>query len=114
PRIVSTLVLLVLAACGGSDHFPTMPSACTNGVKDGVETDVDCGGSVCGPCAAGKACAVTTDCVTGSRCASGVCVSTALCSNGALDAGETDVDCGGSTCPPCATGKRCQANTDCA
>ena len=36
------------------------------------------------------------------------------CDNGALDEGETDVDCGGSTCNPCSDGKKCLANSDCA
>ena len=40
------------------------------------------------------------------------CVS--KCDNGALDEGETDVDCGGSTCSPCDNGKKCLANSDCA
>src|SRR5438094_901063 len=29
---------------------------CGNGRKDGDETDVDCGGGACGPCANGRAC----------------------------------------------------------
>lgn len=40
---------------------------CNDGVRDGSETDVDCGGD-CSPCAAGKHCFVPAD------CASGVCV----------------------------------------
>lgn len=35
------------------------------------------------------------------------------CANGLLDAGESDVDCGG-TCAPCADGKACSAALDCA
>ena len=47
---------------------------------------------------------------------------TQTCLNGSKDTpnngpfsnlGETDVDCGGPTCPPCATGKNCLANSDC-
>lgn len=34
---------------------------CHDGVRDGDETDVDCGGS-CGPCATGKTCTAATDC----------------------------------------------------
>jgi hypothetical protein len=36
-----------------------------------------------------------------------------LCSNGSVDPGETDVDCGG-TCSPCALGQSCGTDTDCA
>jgi hypothetical protein len=40
------------------------PSTCGNKVKDGDETDLDCGGS-CGPCPVGKACLATNDCASG-------------------------------------------------
>ena len=47
-------------------------STCLDGVKDGDETDVDCGGGTCGlRCAPGKSCLVTVDC-TGS-CVAFVC-----------------------------------------
>lgn len=35
------------------------------------------------------------------------------CSNGTLDPGETDLDCGGP-CKPCEPGQRCGVDTDCA
>lgn len=35
------------------------------------------------------------------------------CSNGALDSGETDIDCGGP-CPACSVGKMCMSPADCA
>lgn len=40
----------------------TGPGSCTDAVKNGTETDVDCGGT-CAPCAVGKACLVDQDCV---------------------------------------------------
>ncbi len=45
--------------------------SCADGVTNGKETDVDCGGS-CSPCAAGRTCSVHTDC-TSQDCTSGVC-----------------------------------------
>ena len=39
-------------------------SPCADGVKNGAEVDVDCGGS-CGKCAAGKACTGSADCADG-------------------------------------------------
>ena len=36
-----------------------------------------------------------------------------LCENGKIDAGETDVDCGGA-CAPCAVGQGCSYDSDCA
>ncbi len=38
--------------------------SCSNGVRDGVETDVDCGFS-CGDCALGKRCLRNADCASG-------------------------------------------------
>ncbi|CAM9277586.1 unnamed protein product, partial [Choristocarpus tenellus] len=35
------------------------------------------------------------------------------CSNGVVDEGETDIDCGGYSCPPCPSGSSCSVGTDC-
>ncbi len=48
----------------------TLPS-CDDGVQNGDETDVDCGGS-CAGCEEGEGCEVDTDCATGT-CDGGVC-----------------------------------------
>jgi hypothetical protein len=48
------------------------PMACANGVKDGNESDVDCGGGMCNACPDDKLCAKPTDCANGS-CFSGHC-----------------------------------------
>jgi hypothetical protein len=37
----------------------------------------------------------------------------ATCSDGVKNGNETDVDCGGPDCPPCANGRLCDSNTDC-
>ena len=52
------------------------PSTCANNVRDGYESDVDCG-ATCGPCATTKICAADSDCASGS-CDNGVAV-TGLC-----------------------------------
>lgn len=64
PCIPIALVTLSLAACndyqvvfGGAD-----PDACADGVKNGSESDVDCGGADCGPCAVDAACEADDDC----------------------------------------------------
>jgi hypothetical protein len=41
------------------------PNQCADGMMNGNETDVDCGGS-CGKCNVNRACAADTDCKTGS------------------------------------------------
>lgn len=54
---------------------PPAPPSCTDGIQNGNETGVDCGGPDCVPCA--------------------------TCSDGIQNGDETGVDCGGS-CAPCA------------
>lgn len=53
-------------------YTPPAPSGCTDGIKDNLETDVDCGGGSCGACANTKACAVGADCTSG-LCYNAVC-----------------------------------------
>jgi hypothetical protein len=50
---------------------PPAPS-CTDGIKNGSETDIDCGGSCVADCANGRACAVNGDCQS-NNCVSLVC-----------------------------------------
>lgn len=45
---------------------------CFNGVQDGAETDIDCGGGTCTTCANGDTCSVNSDC-TSAYCVAGVC-----------------------------------------
>src|ERR1700722_1983747 len=88
---------------------------CTDGVKDGSETDVDCGGGTCSGCAVGKGCAANGDCTSGGGC--DVMTKTCdanQCHDGSKDGSETDVDCGGGTCPACLVGKVCASTSDCA
>src|SRR4051812_33535945 len=40
-----------------------MPASCLNNLRDGDETDVDCGGVKCPRCASGKMCKIAIDCV---------------------------------------------------
>jgi hypothetical protein len=46
---------------------------CSDGQKNGTETDTDCGGAACGGCAAGKMCLAPADCAAGTSCTSNVC-----------------------------------------
>ena len=109
---------------------------CSNGIKDGIETDIDCGGTMCGSCAEGQKCAADTDCNTGfcdpdkkvcaiktcetnedcggdATCKDGACVPAPTCSDNIKNQDESDVDCGGS-CDKCENGKTCASDKDCA
>jgi len=80
-------------------------------VKDGAETDVDCGGGECKPCEVGKGCALASDCTDGV-CLASVCPPPA-CDDRVKNASESDVDCGGPTCPKCAADQKCVIPGDC-
>src|SRR5262249_51023983 len=74
---------------------PATPAACDDGIKNGTETDVDCGGS-CTPCGA------TQHCAAGGDCASTLCVNNRCdCPagqhvSGTACATNTDTACGAS------------------
>ena len=71
---------------------------CSDGMKDGSETDVDCGGSTCSPCGLGMACLVNADCTSfGCDVHLKVCIA-ATCTDGQQNGDETGIDCGGGTC----------------
>ncbi|MDI3292124.1 Ig-like domain-containing protein, partial [Polyangium sp. 15x6] len=61
------------------------PASCDDGVKNGTETDVDCGGGTCLPCASGQACTTAADCQTGA-CIGGLCDAPAVVSTTPADA----------------------------
>lgn len=72
--ILATLFVTIalLTSCSDDDKDT---SSCFNGIQDGTETGVDCGGPDCAPCA--------------------------TCDDGIQNGGETGVDCGGPDCAPC-------------
>ena len=59
----------------------TTAPTCTDGLQNGDETGIDCGGSSCAPC-----------------------VTPPTCTDGIQNGDETGIDCGGSSCAPCSTG----------
>jgi hypothetical protein len=85
-------------------------ATCNDNVKNGSETDVDCGGAMCPKCAYMKACTTGSDCLGGS-CVSSMCAAT--CTDTVKNGTESDVDCGGTSCAKCTSGKTCTADTDC-
>lgn len=51
---------------------PTDTSYCTDGIKDGTETDIDCGG-YCDPCEEGKNCGESGECLSNFCRENGTC-----------------------------------------
>jgi hypothetical protein len=74
------------ADAGGLGFQVCMAATCFDGLKNGDETDIDCGGT-CKPCVVS-------------------------CTDGVKNGDETDVDCGG-TCKPCPSGRGCKRDADC-
>lgn len=89
------------ADCGtgvcGEEKRCAEPS-CDDGIKNGEETDVDCGGTYCDPCTDGQGCVGGHDCVSRS-CFAGRCQPPA-CDDAVRNGDEVDIDCG-ADCPPC-------------
>jgi hypothetical protein len=95
--------------CDASVHT-CMPIDCTNVVKDGNETDVDCGG-LCPGCDDGKVCVVADDCASGV-CADSIC-QVPKCDDGVKNGAETDLDCGGPCAVHCGPDQGCNEDPDC-
>ncbi|NLE88466.1 MAG: hypothetical protein GX607_18970 [Myxococcales bacterium] len=110
----SYALLLLAFSCGsdgGTGPSPD-PATCDDGARNGTETDVDCGGDGCEPCARGSLCDADDDCETGS-CRANRCVSPPSCSDGVRNNGETGIDCGGPECDECEVGGPCNRSSDC-
>lgn len=88
------------------------PDTCSNGIKDGAETSIDCGGSECSACAVGDTCIASRDCIT-AFCSSAKKCAAPSCEDNVKNQDETDIDCGGVQCAACKAGDICSANRDC-
>lgn len=118
---------------GGTCNASGVCSLCSNGMMDGDETGVDCGGSACAKCN-GAACAAGADCKSGF-CADAVCCdvsctgtckscningSAGTCSNIPVDGTDSAPACNGNNVCDGAggcklkTGQACNNNADCA
>ncbi|MEO0321829.1 MAG: hypothetical protein AAF447_02650 [Myxococcota bacterium] len=89
------------------------PDPCFDGVRNGDETDVDCGGEVCeARCGDALRCDISADCAS-AVCIGGECQAP-TCRDGIANGDETGADCGGPSCPGCGLGEGCLAMSDCA
>ncbi len=82
--------------CGG--NCPACPT-CNDGIRNGNETGIDCGGNcpACPTCNDG----IQNGSETGIDCG-GNCTACPTCNDGLQNGSETGVDCGGN-CPACTT-----------
>jgi hypothetical protein len=104
--------------CDPNGHV-CLAASNTDGLKNGTETGVDCGGPTApNRCPAGQGCAADADCMDGSCDVgkTGLCLAPSS-TDGRKNGTETDIDCGGgapTNAPKCAAGKTCVADSDCA
>ena len=92
--------------CGGPDCDPcVVPPTCNDGIQNGNETGVDCGGPDCDPCVLPPTCndGIQNGNETGVDCGGPDCDPCESCSDGIQNNGETGVDCGGQNCEQCDT-----------
>ena len=97
---------------GGGTTDPTPTPNCSDGIRNGNETGVDCGGSDCPPCPTTPTCTdgIQNGNETGIDCGGSdcpPCPTTPTCTDGIQNGNETGIDCGGSDCPPCPTTPTC-------
>ena len=91
-------------------------AGCSDNIKNGTETDIDCGGS-CAPCAIGKVCAVLADCVVSTNvcvtnsCTGNVCTATNVADN-TPTAAQTAGDCQEVQCNGAGATKSVANNAD--
>ena len=89
--------------CGGSACVDCA-TICSDGIQNGDETGVDCGGTTCVDCATLCSDGIQNGDETGVDCGGTSCVSCALvCGDGLQNFDETGIDCGGSICTDCCT-----------
>ena len=107
--LIALGTLLFTSACSSSSDADTTTvrqetnPTCMNGVSDGDETGIDCGGSCVSACNADGLPVNPPNGGTNPAVPGG---------NGKQDGTETDVDCGGGGAK-CAEGKNCKADSDC-
>ncbi len=125
PRCATAKACLVDGDCDGNVRCDANAKTCSlpssgDGLKNGAETDVDCGGGAptnAPKCLATKACLVPADCVD-DDCTGNVCVAPTG-NDGKKNGNESDVDCGSSgvgtntNAARCDAGKLCADGNDC-
>ena len=113
PKLSVLIGLLSMAACIEIPPPPPATPTCEDGLLNGDETDVDCGGDLCGPCDQEQRCIGDEDCVSG-LCVGALCElpTPPPCSDGVQNGDESGIDCGGR-CAPCEEPPECIGGEDC-
>ena len=86
-------------------------ATCSDQIKNGGETDIDCGGPNCAACAQGKACVAGSDCSTGV-CTNGICAAAVqpVCGDGVVNQFGEQCDNGAANSNTGACTTQCRTN----
>jgi uncharacterized protein YfiM (DUF2279 family) len=100
--------VILTSGSGGGGGGPT----CTDGIQNGNETGIDCGGPDCPSCPVSPTCTdgIQNGNETGIDCGGPDCPSCPVsptCTDGVQNGNETGVDCGGPDCPSCPVSPTC-------
>lgn len=98
--------------CPGADTCNGQGACrCQDGMLDGAETGMDCGGGTCAACGDGLGCKAGSDCQS-HVCAGNLCAAP-TCGDATKNGAETGVDCGGGCPTGCPNGGACSVAADC-
>lgn len=141
-RVGCALALLCFAACSFPEYRlssepqsePPAGPTCVDGMRNGDETGVDCGGASCSSCptcddelqngdesdvdcggTCGARCETDERCREAADCGSLICdrvCQPSSCQDEVRNGAETGVDCGGG-CSGCSNGSACKSSADC-
>ena len=100
--------IIYSANTNGDLSFPSC-SSCTDGMQNGDEVGVDCGGPDCPPCETGCTDPESNNYNPNASEDDGSC---AYCCDGEQNGSETGVDCGGPICLPCNYTLDCDATVN--
>ena len=84
--------------CSSGKCAPKPASSCVDGIKNGAETAIDCGGGTCAGCVAGKACVLPRDCKSGV-CTKSVCIASSIASTSTRTASKAPSPSPAATSP---------------
>lgn len=97
--------------CTEDTNLCAIPS-CDDQLRNGLESDIDCGGFDCPACPSNASCSAASDCESGV-CGSDALCGIASCEDGIQNQGELQVDCGGNACDLCTLGSSCNDGSQC-
>ncbi len=86
--------------CGGADCMPCF--TCDDGILNGNEEEIDCGGPDCPACPTCDDGTQNGD-EEGVDCGGTECPVCPTCDDGIMNGDEEEIDCGGTVCAPCPT-----------